>query len=137
MQCLVLNVPCLPQASDLRIPFTRYPHSPEASCRDVLGNPGLLEGIPGGKCCCPDGIVMAPLLAMQDDMSEVDSNTGWRRTFLILSCQHLLSRRAFLSRRVHMLDCMLMMFGCLFSRRRHLLFRRSSYMCKNTCFQML
>ena len=39
------------------------------------------------------------------DMLEVDNNARWRRTPFILSRQHLLSRKALLSRRVHTLAC--------------------------------
>ena len=62
-------------------------------------------------------------------MLEVDDNAPWRRTSFFLSCQNLLSRKALQSRRVHTLAAGMhfkIMFDCLFSRKRHLLFTRSS-----------
>ena len=39
------------------------------------------------------------------DMVEFDNNARWRRTPFVLSCQHLLFRKALLSRRVRTLAC--------------------------------
>ena len=95
-QRLVLNAPCLPQASDLRIVITGYPHRPEASCRNVLVNPGLLRRVPGGlvvqEMLLPgwssNGPICSRCKTTSADMLEVDSNARWRQTPLILSCQH-------------------------------------------------
>ena len=71
--------------------------------RDVCRNPGLLGRVLGAVSRNDLDFICWRGRTTSADMLEVDNNARWRQTPLILSCQHLLSRKALLSRRVHTL----------------------------------